>query len=163
MHTKIYVNTCTYIHIHIHTHMHTYAHTTCTHIHTCTHAHSHAPNMHIIFCIHSLEWSTHPSSVSVRPFTRHVGPTVLIPRSPLQIFLLIFTTTILQWIVDQTNLFASQCLGERFETRQQVTIDELKAYMGFMILMGLVKLPSIPDYWKRDEVFNYESISSRIT
>ncbi len=35
--------------------------------------------------------------------------------------------------------------------------------MGFMILMGLVKLPSIPDYWKRDEVFNYGPISSRIT
>ena len=35
--------------------------------------------------------------------------------------------------------------------------------MGFMILMGVVKLPSIPDYWKRDDIFNYGPISSRIT
>ena len=35
--------------------------------------------------------------------------------------------------------------------------------MGFMILMGVVKLPSISDYWKRDEIFNYRPISSRIT
>ena len=42
-------------------------------------------------------------------------------------------------------------------------MEELKAYFGFMILMGIVKLPSIADYWKRDEVFNYVPISSRIT
>ena len=54
-------------------------------------------------------------------------------------------------------------MGASFDTWQQITIDEMKAYMGFMILMGIVKLPSISDYWKRDETFNYAPISSRIT
>ena len=71
-------------------------------------------------------------------------PPLPIPRSPLQTFLLIFTTAILQCIVDQSNLYASQCMGERFDTWQPVTIEELKAYMGFMILMGVVKRPPPP-------------------
>ena len=54
-------------------------------------------------------------------------------------------------------------MGDAFDTWQQITIEELKAFMGFMILMGVVKLPSISDYWKRDEIFNYGPISSRIT
>lgn len=35
--------------------------------------------------------------------------------------------------------------------------------MGFMLLMGLVKLPSIYDYWKKDEIYNYSPIASRIS
>ena len=49
-------------------------------------------------------------------------PPLPIPRSPLQTFLLIFTTAILQCIVDQSNLYASQCMGERFDTWQPVTM-----------------------------------------
>ena len=45
----------------------------------------------------------------------------------------------------------------------KITVEELQAYMGFMILMGLVKLPSIYDYWKRDEIYHYSPIASRIS
>ena len=37
------------------------------------------------------------------------------------------------------------------------------AYMGFMILMGIVHLPSIYDYWKKDEVYHYSPVASRIS
>ena len=134
--------------------MHIHAHT-----HTHTHAHIHTHN----FSISTINWSTNLSPVTVRPFTKHVGPTLLIPHSPLETFLLIFTTAILQWIVDQSNQYASQCMGDRFDTWQQITIEEMKAFMGFMILMGVVKLPSLADYWKRDEIFHYAPIASRIT
>ena len=42
-------------------------------------------------------------------------------------------------------------------------MEELKAYMGFMILMGIVHLPSIYDYWKKDEIYHYAPIASRIS
>ena len=148
-HTRIYthaqIQSCT-----VHTH-------TCTHKHTCTHVYTNT----FYYSIDSLVWTTNLSAVMVRPFTKHVGPTLPIPRSPLEIFLLIFTTTILQSIVDQTNLCASQCMGASFDTWQQVTIHEMKAYMGFMILMGIIKPIPISDYWKRDETLNYAPISSR--
>ncbi len=174
-HQCIHTHTCTCIHTYIHTHQHMYAHIhtliqtytkstmydlgacICMHTHVRTHSHTHN------FSISTINWSTNLSPVTVRPFTKHVGPTLLIPRSPLETFLLIFTTAILQWIVDQSNQYASQCMGDRFDTWQQITIEEMKAFMGFMILMGVVKLPSLADYWKRDEIFHYAPIASRIT
>ena len=53
--------------------------------------------------------------------------------------------------------------AEKFESWTKMTVEELQAYMGFMILMGLVKLPSIYDYWKKDETYHYSPIASRIT
>ena len=35
--------------------------------------------------------------------------------------------------------------------------------MGFMILMGIIHVPSIYDYWKKDEVFHYSPVASRIS
>ena len=63
--------------------------------------------------------------------------------------------------MDQTN--AAECLGDSFHAWQQITVQELTAYMGFMILMGLVKLPSIADYWKKDMIYHYLPIASRIS
>ena len=53
--------------------------------------------------------------------------------------------------------------GEKFGQWSQVTVPELQAYMGFMVLMGLVHLPSIYDYWKKDEIFHYAPVASRIS
>jgi len=49
--------------------------------------------------------------------------------------------------VDQTNQYALECMGgEKFARWTPVTVEELNAYMGFMILMGIVHLPSMYDY-----------------
>ena len=45
----------------------------------------------------------------------------------------------------------------------KVTADELNAFFGFMILMGLVQLPALSDYWSRDDTFRYGKIADRIT
>lgn len=52
---------------------------------------------------------------------------------------------------------------EAFAKWTQVTVEELQAYMGFMILMGIVHLPSIYDYWQRDEIYHYSPVASRIS
>ena len=64
-------------------------------------------------------------------------------------------------IVEETNRYATQLLGDQPWT--PLTTDELSAYLGFIILMGLVKLPSISEYWKRDEVFHYSPVADRIS
>lgn len=38
---------------------------------------------------------------------------------------------------------------------QPITVDKLLAYMGFMILMGIVKLPWTEDYWEKDDIYYY--------
>ncbi len=70
---------------------------------------------------------------------------------------------LMEHILDETNRYAHQCKGdELFIQWQKVSICELEAFFGFMILMGLVKMPSIRDYWKKDNVFHYVLIASRI-
>ena len=66
-------------------------------------------------------------------------------------------------IVEQTNKYAAECMGERYHTWDEVSIDELPAFFGFMILMGIVSLPSIADYWKQDDALHYDPIASRIS
>ena len=62
--------------------------------------------------------------------------------------------------MEETNRYAASHVDSQWTP---VTTEELCAYMGFMMLMGLVKLPSIYDYWQRDEVFHYSPIAGRIT
>ena len=50
-----------------------------------------------------------------------------------------------------------------FEAWQKITAAELEAFFGFMILMGIVRLPSLLDYWKNDVIFHYIPVASRIS
>ena len=52
---------------------------------------------------------------------------------------------------------------EKYDKWDKVTVNELCAYMGFMLLMGIVHLPSLYDYWRNDEVFHYAPIASKIS
>ena len=45
----------------------------------------------------------------------------------------------------------------------KITVEELKAFLGFCVLMGINSLPALKDYWKRDPVFHYAPIADRIT
>ena len=77
--------------------------------------------------------------------------------------MLVFTQELMGTIATETNRYAQVCLGERYEKWECVTVEELYAYFGFLILMGMINLPSIQDYWKKDVVFNYRPLSSRIS
>ena len=44
-----------------------------------------------------------------------------------------------------------------------LTLSELQAYFGFMILIGVNHLPALADYWKLDTVFRYSPIADKIT
>ena len=43
-----------------------------------------------------------------------------------------------------------------------ITVPELKAYFGFCILMGVNRLPSLNDYWSKDQRLHYAPIADRI-
>ena len=84
--------------------------------------------------------------------------------SAIEMFFLFFTSSLMNYIINQTNQFALESMGgEKFAKWTEVTVEELQAYTGFMTLMGLVKLPSIYDYWQRDEIYHYSPVASRIT
>ena len=45
----------------------------------------------------------------------------------------------------------------------KITVEELKAFLGFHILMSINSLPTLKDYWKRDPTFHCGPIADRIT
>ena len=50
---------------------------------------------------------------------------------------------------------------EKYDTWRVITADEVKANLGFSIL--IVQLPSLDDYWKRDPLLDYAPIADRIS
>ena len=109
------------------------------------------------------EWSTELKPVIIPPFSSPVGPTVPVPDTALSIFEMFFTPSILRHTVTQSNTYAQQVLGDGFDRYQQLTVEELRAYFGFCMLMAVNRLPATEDYWKRDPIYNYTPIASRIS
>ena len=111
-------------------------------------------------------WSADPSPVTVERFRGSPGPTGPISDDPLELFSTFFTEELLEAIVHETNRYAAQYLaanqpGNTPEWRTNA--EELKAYLGFMVLMGINELPEIRDYWSKDPCLHYSPIASRIT
>ena len=104
-------------------------------------------------------WSKVLKGITIHSF----GPQEVVPNSALGTFFL-FTQNLLEYIVQQINKFALDCMGEeKYETWDKINVDDLRAFMGFIILMGIVHLPSIGDYWKKDEMCHCAPIASRIS
>ena len=102
-----------------------------------------------------------PPPRSLPQFHYPTGPSQETKRAvtPLQVFQLLFTTTVLVSIVHQTKLFASQ---------KKVTLDfcleELQAFIGLNIAMGVLRLPQVRDYWSTNEILAtpwFPSVMSR--
>ena len=104
------------------------------------------------------------TDITVESFTKRVGPNVPISARIRDIFQLFFTTTLIDMIVDQANLYTSQVMDpSQYDKWTKLTADELWAYFGFMILMGINQLPVLADYWKLDPTYRYGPIADRIT
>jgi hypothetical protein len=105
-------------------------------------------------------WTAQLKPMTINQFTAPVGPTVSIPESPLEVFELFFTRDLQEMIVKESNRYAQQVMGK--ERWTQITVDELKAFLGFSILMDIHQLPSIDDYWSKDPCLHYSPIAYRI-
>ena len=108
------------------------------------------------------EWSTQATPVVVTPCTELAGPTVPLPHDPLGIFSLYFDDNLVGMIVEETNRYAEQCLQET-NKQWSTNAEEIRAYIGFMILMGINRLPEIRDYWSTDQSLRYAPIADRIS
>ena len=90
-------------------------------------------------------WSSEPSAVDVMPFINEVGPSIPL-SSPTETFVTLFTPELLQVIVSETNRYAKQCLSVAHQHNDEpppvweTNIHEMKAFFGFMLLMGLPDL-----------------------
>lgn len=80
--------------------------------------------------------------------------------APLTYFDLVFSEELFQLIVDQTNSYASQSNAREWDP---VTLPEIQAFIGMLILMGLHRLPNIRLYWSSDPLFRVNEIADVMT
>ena len=76
-----------------------------------------------------------------------------------------FTPELLDHIVIETNRYAEQCIsathqGDGLPPIWTTTVDEMKAYIFFAILMGINELPEIGDYSSTNDLLNYFPVAS---
>ena len=98
----------------------------------------------------------------VTPCTAQAGPKVQLPQDPLGLFSLFFDDELVGLIVNETNKYANQQLHGT-DRSWSTNADEIHAYMGFMILMGINRLPEIRDYWSANEKLRYAPIADKIS
>lgn len=77
-------------------------------------------------------------------FLEETGPTKCTKRAktPVDVLVLFLTVSLLQSIVKQTKIFACQT-----KVDFDLHYEELLAYLGISIAMGLLRFPSVSDYW----------------
>ena len=113
---------------------------------------------------HSTTWSERVNHLNLQDFSSPAGPTVDLSSSPLHVFGLFFTQDLLEEIATQTNSYSRTVMGaEKYDKWTKVSVVELKAFLGFSVLMGINHLPSRNDYWSRDPRLHYAPVADRIS
>ena len=108
------------------------------------------------------------TDVNVVGFREPTGPAHRLgaDASEVDFFMLLFTSAIIQHIVDETNRYAEQSQAAR--QLQDVawsptTTVEMKAFIGINILMGFHELPEIDSYWSSDEMLGVPAVAKVMT
>ena len=105
--------------------------------------------------------------MNVERFTRLTGPRVPVSSNPTEMFLSFFTSQLIDHIVVETNRYAAVCLaashkGDGPVPEWETNAEEIKAYLGFSLLMAMNRLPDLYDYWSTNDTLHYFPVASRI-
>ncbi|XP_052446673.1 uncharacterized protein LOC127988134 isoform X9 [Carassius gibelio] len=74
--------------------------------------------------------------------------------SPLQYFELFFSKSVLQTVVEHTNAYgAMHCEGKK-SPWENISIKDLKSFIGLLIYMGMTKCSKLSDYWKKSFIYS---------
>lgn len=75
-------------------------------------------------------------------------------------FTKIFDDAAVSQIIEQTNIYANQNNSTNWT---DLTVDELKAYIGCHIIMGIHKLPQTQLYWSSDPMLRVSAVADTMT
>ena len=107
--------------------------------------------------LNDFEWSSVRSDIDIPSFSQAVGPANVMPTESLAVhfFQLFVDNRMLGNIIRETNRYACQLLQARnkdVRSWKEVSLEELKAFLGLLIAMSIHRLPSLRDYWSSDWV-----------
>ena len=119
-----------------------------------------------------LQWSRTYNPPADQPFPEpSPGPTQRYPNGAEiregTVFDQMFTDEIWNLMVTETNRYHDQQAASEPNKHKRkwrpVTKEEMQAFIGIIIYMGIVKLPRITMYWSMDNLVHQESVSSVMT
>nr|XP_055075546.1 piggyBac transposable element-derived protein 4-like [Misgurnus anguillicaudatus] len=98
---------------------------------------------------------TDPPEIIFRPL-RSTGAQLITTASysPLQLFQLFFTSTVLQTLVANSNSYGSMQHAAKGKPWKDITVSDMMSYLGMVIYMGIVKLSSLSDYWRKSTLYS---------
>uniref|UniRef100_A0A9J7X5K1 PiggyBac transposable element-derived protein domain-containing protein n=1 Tax=Cyprinus carpio carpio TaxID=630221 RepID=A0A9J7X5K1_CYPCA len=81
-------------------------------------------------------------------------------EQPVDFTELFISDALIQNIIDQTNLYADQCIQAMDDTSKHarchawkpVTVSEMKTFMGLLFLTGIIHKPELEMYWCTDDM-----------
>ena len=114
------------------------------------------------------EWSKDLHSTRARAFSGPPpGPTTKLNRdaSVLDYFLLFFPLTLIQHLVQETNLYAAQKrqANQNLPQWKPVSVEEMKIYFGIRLYLSIVPFPEMRMLWSTDEVYGGLRIAKFMT
>ncbi|XP_027232578.1 piggyBac transposable element-derived protein 4 [Penaeus vannamei] len=89
-----------------------------------------------------------------------------VSSTPLEIFSWFFTDDLLDLIVKETNWYAAAhppCTSPKMRKWMPTSREELQAYFGIRVIMGLAGRPSYYDYWSSSPVLRHELVAEVMT
>ncbi|RUA04709.1 MAG: hypothetical protein DSY43_05900, partial [Gammaproteobacteria bacterium] len=103
-------------------------------------------------------WTNQLNDFRTPDFVLPSGMSIPLPAEPkeVDIFSAFVGDDLIDLMVAETNHYARQRLStlpRRLEKFTEVTREEMRAYIGINIIMGMVRLPSIASYWSTDDFF----------
>ena len=113
-----------------------------------------------VFVADHLGWTRFLQKVTVRKFkgAKPKGPTFQIYQSPVEYFLQFFSLDLFTKLTEWTNLNLLKT-GKCALT----TAQEMKAWFGIRIVMGLVRTSDYQDYWSTDPGYYNRLIATTMT
>ena len=119
------------------------------------------------------DWAEAPAN-SIEPdlpeFREPTGPSneaklaKTLTKTPLECFQLFFVPALVSILMTQTNLYADQCRATGVPSPSNlwlaVSMEEMLAFLGIHIAMGIVSLPSLHDFWSTEPILQHPWFSS---
>lgn len=89
---------------------------------------------------------------------------VLALAEPIDYFSLFLTNDIIQIMVDETNLYATQTIEKqnditpfsRLHRWTPTDLNEMRQFIGLVGYMGIVKVPELNNYWSTSKLFSFQ-------
>ena len=106
----------------------------------------------VIDGIDMIKWKKAESEALCYTYRRTPGPITSLgsDATPRELFCRFFTDEVWDLMVTETNRYALENISHTPHARpwEDVIVPEMKAFVGLLILMGIVRLPRLEMYWQ---------------